>query len=436
MTPASDRRRSDGPADRLRLARSRAASRIPPRDAHTGMAEERSGSLKLFTKIGAFTEARRLEALNLYPYFKPITGGDGATLIIEGAPRLNMGSNNYLGLTHHPRIIEAGRRAAERYGTGCTGSRFLNGTLDLHLELEDELARLTGKEAALVFPTGYHANVGLVSGLVGRNETVIIDKADHASIIDGARLSFGTVQRFEHRDYDQLQRLLNQNGTAGTLIIVDGVHSMSGELADVPRLADIARRHGAALAVDDAHAVGVFGPRGEGTPAHFGVIDQVHLIVGTFSKSLASIGGFVAGDADVLHYLKHHSRPLMFSAALPPFSVATVLEALKVMQEEPERRERLWNNTRRFAAGLRGLGFELGPTESPIVPVILGDNEATFVFWRQLFDAGVFTNPVVPPAVPVGLSRLRTSLIATHTDQQIEHALEVFERVGRELALV
>ena len=392
--------------------------------------------MKLFAKIGAFTEARRLEALDLYPFFKPITGGDGTTLMIEGRPRLNMGSNNYLGLTHHPRIIEAGLQAAQKYGTGCTGSRFLNGTLDLHIELEQALARLLGKQAALVYPTGYQANVGLVSGLVGRGETVIIDKADHASIIDGARLSFGTVQRFDHRDYDHLERLLNQNGTGGTLIIVDGVHSMSGELADVPRLAEIAERHHAALAIDDAHAVGVFGPRGEGTPAHFGVADRVNLIVGTFSKSLASIGGFVAGDEDVLHYLKHHSRPLIFSAALPPFSVASVLEAVKVMLEEPERRERLWDNTRRFTAGLRGLGYRLGPTEAPIVPVIVGELDETFFFWRKLYDAGVFTNPVAPPAVPPGSCRLRASLVATHTSAQVDHALEVFERVGRELGLI
>ena len=392
--------------------------------------------MKLFAKIGAFTEARRLEALNLYPFFKPITGGDGTQLVIEGRSRLNMGSNNYLGLTHHPRIIEAGRQAAQKYGTGCTGSRFLNGTLDLHLELEAALAKLLGKEAALVYPTGYQANVGLVSGLVTRGETVIIDKADHASIIDGARLSFGAVQRFDHRDYDHLERLLQQNGTAGTLIIVDGVHSMSGELADIPRLCDISERYAAALAIDDAHAVGVFGPRGEGTPAHFGVADQVHLIVGTFSKSLASIGGFVAGDEDVLHYLKHHSRPLIFSAALPPFSVASVLEAIRVMLEEPERREHLWENTRHFTAGLRGLGFHVGPTEAPIVPVIVGELEDTFLFWRRLFDEGVFTNPVAPPAVPPGSCRLRASLIATHTREQIDRALEVFERVGRDLGLI
>jgi 8-amino-7-oxononanoate synthase len=392
--------------------------------------------VKLFAKIGAFTEARRLEALSLYPYFKPITGGDGTTLLIEGEPRLNMGSNNYLGLTHHPRIVEAGRQAALKYGTGCTGSRFLNGTLDLHLELEELLARLLGKQAALVYPTGYQANVGLVSGLVGRGETVIIDKADHASIIDGARLSFGTVQRFDHRDYEHLERLLNQNGTAGTLIIVDGVHSMSGELADVPRLVEIAERHDAALAIDDAHAVGVFGPRGEGTPAHFGVTDRTHLIVGTFSKSLASIGGFVAGDEDVLHYLKHHSRPLIFSAALPPFSVASVLEAVKVMLEEPERREHLWENTRRLTSGLRGMGYQLGPTEAPIIPIIVGELDNTFVFWRKVFDAGVFTNPVAPPAVPPGSCRLRVSLVATHTSEQIDRALEVFERVGREHGLI
>jgi len=357
-------------------------------------------------------------------------------LVIEDEPRLNMGSNNYLGLTHDPRVLEAGKQAVEKYGAGCTGSRFLNGTMDLHEHLESALSEFLGCQSAIVFPTGYQANLGMISGLVGREDTILIDKADHASIIDGTRLCFGRVKRFRHGDLDQLEQLLIQQGGTGLLIVVDGVHSMNGDIADLPGLIELAHRHGAALAVDDAHGVGILGPNGEGTPAHFGLAEQVDIIVGTFSKSLASIGGFVAADEDVIHYLKHNSRPLMFSAALPPFSVASVLEGLNILASEPERRENLWRNTRHMTAGLKSLGFDLGPTETPILPVIIGDDELTFTFWRRLFDEGVFTNPVVSPAVPPDQGRLRVSLIATHELEQLDRALESFAKAGRELGVV
>ncbi len=371
----------------------------------------------LFDKCKSFTKA----------YFRPISHSEDTVVVIEGKERIMMGSNNYLGLTHHPEVLAAAKQALERYGSGCTGSRLLNGTLDLHEQLERELAQFFGKESCLVFSTGYQANLGLISGLVGRGDVVFLDKLDHASIVDGAKLSYGETVRFNHGDLAALERKAQQvpAGT-GVMIIVDGVYSMEGDIADVPNLLKIAQKYGAALALDDAHAVGVLGPKGDGTAAHFGVSDEVDIIVGTFSKSLASIGGF----------LKHHSRPLIFTAALPPANTAGVLAALDILQREPERRECLWNNTRRLQHGLRSLGFDIGPTRTPIVPVLIGPLEKTFLFWRKLFEAGVFTNPVVPPAVPPSLCRLRTSLMATHTAQQIDHALEVFARLGKELGVI
>ena len=391
----------------------------------------------LFDKCRNFTRAREVQAAGLYPYFKPISRSEDTVVVIEGKERVMMGSNNYLGLTHHPEVLGAARSALERYGSGCTGSRFLNGTLDLHEQLESELAEFFGKESCLVFSTGYQANLGVISGLVGRGDMVFLDKLDHASIVDGAKMSHGETVRFNHGDLAGLDRKLQRvpEGT-GTMVIVDGVYSMEGDVADLPNLLKVTQKYGAALAVDDAHSVGVLGPKGDGTAAHFGVVDEIDLIVGTFSKSLASIGGFAAGTENVIHYLKHHSRPLIFTAALPPSNTAGVLAALHVMQREPERRDQLWTNTRRLQEGLRALGFDIGPTETPIVPVLIGPLEKTFVFWRKLFDAGVFTNPVVPPAVPPSQCRLRTSLMATHTSEQIDRAIETFARLGKELGVI
>jgi 8-amino-7-oxononanoate synthase len=393
--------------------------------------------IALFDKCRNFTRAREVQAAGLYPYFKPISRSEDTVVVIEGKERVMMGSNNYLGLTHHPEVLAAARSALERYGSGCTGSRFLNGTLDLHEQLESELAEFFGKEACLVFSTGYQANLGVISGLVGRGDMVFLDKLDHASIVDGAKMSHGETVRFNHGDLAGLDRKLQRapEGT-GTMVIVDGVYSMEGDIADLPNLLKVTQKYGAALAVDDAHSVGVLGPKGDGTAAHFGVVDEMDLIVGTFSKSLASIGGFAAGTENVIHYLKHNSRPLIFTAALPPSNTAGVLAALHVMQREPERRDQLWVNTRRLQEGLRALGFDIGPTETPIVPVLIGTLEKTFLFWRKLFDAGVFTNPVVPPAVPPSQCRLRTSLMATHTSEQIDRALETFARLGKELGVI
>jgi 8-amino-7-oxononanoate synthase len=391
----------------------------------------------LFDKCRSFTRAREFQAAGLYPYFKPLSDSEDTVVVIEGKQRLMMGCNNYLGLTHHPEVLAAAKAALERYGSGCTGSRFLNGTLDLHEQLEGELAVFFGKEACLAFSTGYQANLGLISGLVGRGDIVFLDKLDHASLVDGARMSDGEMARFNHGDLAALERKLRKvSKHTGTLIIVDGIYSMEGDIADLPGLVRIARKYGAALAVDDAHSVGVLGPRGDGTAAHFGIVDEVDLIVGTFSKSLASIGGFVAGTEPVIHFLRHHARPLIFTAALPPANTAGVLAALRVMQREPDRRKHLWENTRRLQEGLRSLGFDIGPTETPIVPVLVGPLVQTFLFWRHLFDAGVFTNPVVPPAVAPSRCRLRTSLMATHTPEQIDYALEAFARIGKTLGII
>jgi 8-amino-7-oxononanoate synthase len=393
--------------------------------------------IALFDKCRNYTRAREVQAAGLYPYFKAISRSEDTVVVIEGKERIMMGSNNYLGLTHHPEVLAEARAALERYGSGCTGSRFLNGTLDLHERLEGELAEFLGKESCLVFSTGYQANLGVISGLVGRGDVVFLDKLDHASIVDGAKMSHGETMRFNHGDLAGLERKLQRvsEGT-GTMVIVDGVYSMEGDIADLPALLRVTQKYGAALAVDDAHSIGVLGPKGDGTAAHFGVTDEVDLIVGTFSKSLASIGGFTAGAESIIHYLKHNSRPLIFTAALPPSNTAGVLAALHVMQREPERRDALWANTRRLQDGLRTLGFDIGPTDTPIVPVLIGPLEKTFLFWRKLFDAGVFTNPVVPPAVPPSQCRLRTSLMATHTDEQIDRALDTFGRLGKELGVI
>ncbi|HKV73359.1 MAG TPA: pyridoxal phosphate-dependent aminotransferase family protein [Gemmatimonadales bacterium] len=394
-------------------------------------------SISLFDKCRQFTRAKDIQAAGLYPYFKPISESEDTVVVIEGQKRIMLGSNNYLGLTHHPKVLESASRALARYGSGCTGSRFLNGTLDLHGQLERSLADFLGKEDCLVFSTGYSANLGFISGLIGRGDVVYLDKLDHASIVDGAKMSYGETVRFNHRDMASLDRLLDRNpANRGSMIVVDGVYSMEGDIAELPELVRIAKKHGTALAVDDAHALGVLGPNGEGTAAHFGMVDEVDLIAGTFSKSLASIGGFVAGTENVVHYLRHHSRPLIFTASLPPANTAGVLAALEVMQREPERRTQLWANTRRLHEGFRSLGYDIGETETPIVPVLIGPLDKTFMFWRKLFDAGVFTNPVAPPAVPPSQCRLRTSLMATHSFDQIDFCLEQFARIGKELGVI
>jgi len=391
--------------------------------------------MTLFEKCRTYTTAREVMASGYYPYFQPIEASYDTEVLIRGERKLMFGSNNYLGLTHHPRVLAAAASALERYGSGCTGSRFLNGTLDLHEELEGRLARFLGKEEALVFSTGFQTNLGVIAGLTDRDDHIFSDQLNHASIVDGCRLSQARVHRYPHGDLDALRlELESVPSDAGKLIVTDGVFSMDGTVADLPGILEVAESLGAEVMVDDAHSLGVLGKKGAGTAEHFGLVERTPLVMATFSKSLASIGGVVAGPEEVIHYLKHHARSLIFSASMPPASVATVLAALEVMEEEPQRREQLWRNTRRLQEGLRGLGYDIGGSETPIVPVLMGSMEQMLWVWKEVFTAGVFTNPVTPPAVPENSCRLRLSLMATHTDEQVDFALQVFEDVGRRLA--
>lgn len=390
----------------------------------------------VFAKALDFTASREVKAMGLYPYFVPIEASDSTEVTIDGRRLVMVGSNNYLGLNHDPRVIAAAGAALDRYGSACTGSRFLNGNTDLHDRLERELAALTGKQAALVFPTGFQTNLGAISALVGRTDAVYIDKLDHASIVDGCRLSAGEMIRFRHADLSDLERKLARDNGRGMLVAVDGVFSMEGEIVDLPTVADICDRYGARLLVDDAHAVGVLGATGAGTAEYFGITDRVDLIVGTFSKALASIGGFVAGDEAVIEYVKHHARSLIFSASMPPACCAAVLTCLDIMREEPERRARLWANGDRMREGLTSLGFDVGTSATPIVSVMIGGDMQTFAFWRKLYDSGVYANPVISPAVPEHSARIRTSYSATHTDAQLDFVLDVFARVGRAMGVI
>jgi 8-amino-7-oxononanoate synthase len=347
-----------------------------------------------------------------------------------------IGSNNYLGLTNHPRVKEAAIKAIEKFGSGCAGSRFLNGNLEIHEELELKLARFFRKEAALVFATGYQTNLGTISALLGRNDMAIIDKYDHASIIDGCRLSFGQVKKYRHNDMKDLERVLEATKDKGKLIIVDGIFSMEGDLADLSNIVKLAKAYGARVMVDDAHAVGVLGEGGRGTAEHFGLEDQVDLIMGTYSKSLAAIGGFVAGSKVVIDFIKHIGRSMIFSASLPPSLVASVSTALDIIEEQPQLRTQLWKNTHKMLKGYKELGYDTGTSETPIIPIIIKDSMKTYEMCKLLFENGVFVNAVVSPAVPPGRELLRTSYMATHTEEQLDKVLAAFEKVGKQLGLI
>ena len=392
--------------------------------------------MDLFDKCSAFTEAKEAQAAGFYPYFIPLSETEATEVSVGDHRLLMIGSNNYLGLTTHPKVRRAAIEATERYGTSCTGSRLLNGTLELHLELERRLAEFIGTEAALVFSTGYQTNVGTISALVSRGDFLVTDKEDHASIVDGCRLAFGETRRFRHNDMAHLERVLaGLPEDVGKLVVVDGVFSMSGDIAPLPEIVPLCKKYGARLMVDDAHSVGVLGG-GRGTAARFGITDQVDLTMGTFSKAFASLGGFIAGPEDVIHYVQHHARALIFSASIPPANAAAALAALEVMQEEPERIERVNQIGERMRVGLRQLGFRVGDTQTPIVPVIIGDDMRTFLTWKALYEAGVYTNPVVSPAVPPELSLLRTSYMATHTEEQLDRVLAIFKQVGQTMGLI
>lgn len=392
--------------------------------------------MDIFSKCSEFTQAKEAMAQGVYPYFIPLDENEGTEVVFHGQRLIMCGSNNYLGLTTHPRVKQAACEAINRYGTSCTGSRFLNGTLSLHHQLEHELAEWVGKEAALVFSTGMQANLGAISAIVGRGDYVILDKDDHASIVDGARLGYGKIERYVHNDMDHLERVLQSlPAESGKLIVADGLFSMEGDIANLPGIIPLAKKYGARLMVDDAHAMGVLGG-GRGTAAHFGITDGVDLIMSTFSKSFASLGGFIAGDENVIHYIKHFARSLIFSASIPASNTVAALTSLQIMREEPERIERVNAIGDRMRKAYTQLGFNIGHSVTPIVPILIGDNDLTFMMWKRLFENGVFVNPVISPAVAPGHQLLRTSYMATHTDDQLDRVVGTFEKVGRELGLI
>jgi 8-amino-7-oxononanoate synthase len=379
---------------------------------------------------------QKVKGSGLYFFFRKIESPQDSEVVVNGRKVIMIGSNNYLGLTNHPRVKAAAIEAVEKFGSGCAGSRFLNGNLELHEELEKKLARFFRKEAALIFATGYQTNLGTISALLGRNDVAIIDKYDHASIIDGCRLSFGQVKKFRHNDMNDLERVLESTKNKGQLIIVDGVFSMEGDIADLPPIVKLAKAYGARIMVDDAHGIGVLGKGGRGTAEHFGLEDQIDLIMGTYSKSLAAIGGFVVGSADVINYIKHIGRSMIFSASLPPALVASVSAALDIIEEEPQLREQLWRNTRKMLSGYKALGFDTGLSETPIIPIIIKNDLKTYEMCKRLFEQGIFVNPVVSPAVPPGRELLRTSYMATHTQEQLDRVLEAFEMIGKQMGII
>jgi 8-amino-7-oxononanoate synthase len=393
--------------------------------------------LDVFQKCFDYGLAQRIRDAGIYPYFRTLSSPQDPVVTIDGRELVMLGSNNYLGLANHPEVKAAAAAALERYGTGCAGSRLLNGTLDIHVALEERLAAFMRRDAALTFSTGFQVNLGVLSCLLGRHDAAILDALDHACILDGARLGFGTIWKFKHNDVGSLERKLSAvPAGCGRLIVVDGVFSMEGDLCKLPEIVKAKERHGARLMIDDAHGLGVFGESGRGTAEHFGLEAEVDLVMGTFSKSLATVGGFVAGDAPVIDFIKHHARSGIFSAAAPPASVAAASKALDIVEREPERRKQLWENTCYMKRELAALGFDTGESESPVIPLAVGDDLLAFRMVRRLHEEGVFVNCVISPAVPVGRAMIRTSYMATHTRPLLDRALDALARVGREFGVL
>lgn len=391
----------------------------------------------LFEKCKNYTAAKDVIAAGVYPYFRPIESGQDIEVIVRGKKMIMIGSNNYLGLTTHPKVKEACIEAVKKYGSGCTGSRFLNGTLDIHVELEKRLAKFMNKESALVFSTGFQTNLGAISALVDKDDVILSDRANHASIFDGCRLSFGKTFKYKHNDMRALERIIGGcTNSGGILIVTDGVFSMEGDLCNLPEIVRLAEKHNAKILVDDAHSVGVFGKDGRGTAEHFGLENKVDMIMYTFSKSFASIGGVIGATEEVIHYLKHFSRELIFSASPPPASVAAVLACLDIIESEPERRRRLWEITNRMMKEYKAMGYNIGNTQSPIIPIHIGDDMLAFQAGKILADEGIFVNPIVSPAVPPGKALIRTSYTATHTDEEMDFVLEKFRKVGKQLGII
>ena len=410
---------------------------------NNGMDDEPEGAPKssrsgdVFQKCYEWQEAKQVMAAGLYPFFIPISGEQGAEVTIKGKRFVMLGSNNYLGLTNDPRVKEAARDAIRDYGVGCTGSRLLNGTLDIHVKLETELAQFMGKPAAVTLSTGFQTNLGAIASLVGRYDVVLSDRRNHASIFDGCRLALGKTIKYNHYDMEDLERVLRGvPPDTGKLIVMDGVFSMEGTIPDLRKAVDLAHTYGARLMVDEAHGLGVMGAGGRGACEFRGVLKETDLIMGTFSKSLASIGGFLAGEEDVIFWIKHQARAMVFSAALPPAACATVLKCLEIIRDEPERRTRLLANAARMRGGLANMGYDVGNSETPVVPVVVGDDGVCFHLWKALFDRGVFTNPVVSPATPPGRALLRVSCMATHTPEVLDRALELFKQAGKSTGIL
>lgn len=397
-----------------------------------------SKSQDLFAKCRTYDDAKRIQAAGIYPFFRAIQSTTGSSVVTHGKRRVMIGSNNYLGLTHHPRVQAAAKRAIDQYGTGCTGSRFLNGNLAIHEELEAELAKFLQKEACLVFSTGFLSNQGALSCLVGRGDVIYSDRENHASIVEGTRLATGDTLKFRHNDMADLERVLKltREKYEGALIVADGVFSMSGDILNLPKVAELAKQYGCRLYVDDAHALGVLGPMGQGTEFHFGMPGAADLVMGTFSKSFASIGGFVAGTAEVIHFIKHKARPFMFSAAMPPAGAGSVFECLKIVQEEPEHLANLKKNAAKMSYELSRMGYNTLNSVTPIIPLLIGDDYQAFAFTQKLYEQGVFATPVVKPAVPDGCALIRTSYMASHTDEDLDYVLEVLEKLGKQFGVL
>ncbi|HVZ80985.1 MAG TPA: aminotransferase class I/II-fold pyridoxal phosphate-dependent enzyme [bacterium] len=390
----------------------------------------------VFDKANNWTAADDVRKLGIYPYFRPNTSALGTEVTIGGKKMIMVGSNNYLGLVTHPEVLEAMVQAIRKYGSACTGSPFLNGTLDIRIELEEKLAQYVGMESALVYSTGFLANLGALSTIVTRGDYIISDRENHASIVDGQKLSYAKTIKYEHSNMEDLERVLANHKEQPKLIVTDGVFSMGGDIAELPKIVELKNKYGARLMVDEAHSLGVLGPKGDGTGPHFGVQKDVDMVMGTFSKSLVSIGGFIASTHKVIDYLRHNSRPLIFTASLSPADTAAALKSLEIIQREPERRERLWAIIKRMRAEFKAMGWNTLNTNSAIIPLMVGDNLKTFTMTKELGEMGVFATPVVSPAVPPELTLIRTSYTATHTDQQLDQVLDAFRKVGKKHGVI
>jgi 8-amino-7-oxononanoate synthase len=392
---------------------------------------------QLKNRFSLYTEPQKIKALGVYPYFRPICSDQDSEVLMNGKKVLMFGSNSYLGLTNHPKIVEAAIEALKKYGSGCAGSPFLNGTLDIHIELEEKLAAFVGKEKAIVYSTGFHSNIGVIPTVIGRGDHLILDELDHASIIEGRRISYAKNYKFKHNDMASLENILSKiPHDEVKMIAVDGVYSMEGDIANIPEIVKLAEKYNADVYVDEAHSLGVFGQGGRGICNHFGLTKDVDLIMGTFSKSLAAIGGFIATDAETINYLRHNSRPYIFSASISPSATASVIAALDVIKEEPERIEHLWNVTNYTLNAFRSLGFEIGHTQSPIIPLYIRDAEKTFRITKELYDDGIFVNPVVPPACSPDATLIRFSLMATHTHAQVDFAIDKLTKVFKKYEVI